>query len=305
MNIHELLTKNPILSVITILVVAAIILKFGPLFALLLALFIFILYNIIQLYKRLFSKKNPYNKLRKMLAGKMLFDNNIWMEKEFDLMFDNIKYMCKKYSYKVVLFKIQIEEIANIRNKAKDESSEEYKMAELAIKRIEDFQKTKILLLEDKKEKEPEATQEQEVEEEETTPKEQKEIVVKIEQPQTAPKKPALPTDPKEAIHKSLLIDSLVTRLTDKAIYTYVSLNPELRVRLRAFLQEHSDKKAEIVEVKVIKKHTDYIDSLRIKFLENLKKKKAYKHTETVFKVTQKTADTLKNKYKEARKFKK
>jgi hypothetical protein len=300
MNTHELLTKHPLQFVFGALAVAAIILKFGLLFTLLLALFLFLLYHTMRLFLEIFSKKNPKNKLLKMLAGKMVFDNNVWMDKKYDLLFDNIKYLCKKSSSKVILFQIQIEEIANIRNKAKDPASDEYKMAELAIKRIEDFQKSKALKIEDKLSTKPAPVPKSEDEAEETSQEYPKEIIVKVEQNPPAPKKPAFPADPKEAVHKSLLIASLTTRIGAKKEYTYVSVNPELRVRLRAFLMENSDKKADIFEAKAIEKHCKYVDRWRSKFIESFQKKKSIKSTKAIFKDGQNIALSVHKKLKEA-----
>jgi hypothetical protein len=300
MNTHELLTKHPLQFVFGALAVAALILTFGPLFTVLLALFLFLLYHTIRLFKELFSKNNPKKKLLKMLAGKMVFDNNVWMDKKYDLLFENIMYLCKKSSSKVILFQIQIEEIANIRNKAKDPASDEYKMAELAIKRIENFQKSKVLKIEDKKAKEPAPKPQDESGVEEAPLEPQKEIIVKIEQTPPAPKKPALPADPKEAIHKSLLIDSLTTRLGAQKEYTYVSVNPELRVRLRAFLMENSDKQADIVEAKKIEGYCKYVDRWRSKLLESFQKKKVVKGTKAVFANGPKMAYSVHQKLKEA-----
>lgn len=306
-NTHELLTKHPLQFVFGALAVAGLVLTFGPLFTVLLALFLFLLFNTIRLYKEIFSKKNPKKKLLKMLAGKMVFDNNVWMDKKYDLLFDNIKFLCAKNSSSVILFQIQIEEIANIRNKAKDPASDEYKMAELAIKRIENFQKSKALKIEDKKAKEsaPQEPSSSDEDESQIIHSNQQEIIVRVEQNPPPPKKPALPADPKEGVHKSLLIDSLTSRLEGQQEYTYVSENPELRVRLRAFLLENSDKKADIVEAKVIEKHCKYVDRWRNKLFESFQKKKAVKSTTAIFKDTQKMAQTVQQRLQEARQIKK
>ena len=297
MTWNDLLTKYSLFLVIGIFIAISLILKFGILFFLLLMLFYFLLYHAFRIYSELFREKNPKHKLRKMLAGKVVFDNNIWMGEQYDTLFDNIKYLCKQGKYSVILFKIQIEEIANIRNKAKDEESEEYKMAERAIKRIEDFQKSKILVIEDKLEKEkPKEEQSEESEESEerkvTLPQE---LTLKIKQDTPKPKNPPLPTDPKEAIHKSYLIESLISRLSSKKEYTYVSLNPELRVRLRAYLIEHSEIKIDIVEVKAVEKQAIYVDKRRMKKLEKFLNHKAVKKTKELSKESKKLYELARN----------
>ncbi len=307
MTTHELITKYPIPLIFAALFIAFIIKLYGILFLLLFISFFYLLFHVFRLYRELFSKKNPKAKLNKMLSGKMLFDNNVWMDKSYELLFDNIKYLCKKGSYKVILFQIQIDEIANIRNRATDESSDEYKMAALAIKRIEDFQKSKALKVEDKIKKEeiksaPEAIEE---EDEETQLHESKEFIVKIEQNKPAPKKPELPKDPKEGVHKSLLIDSLITRITDTKIYTFISVNQELRVRLRAFLTDNPDKKIDIVEAKAAVKSAQYVDRWRSKLIESFEKKKSVKQTKAIFKDAKKLGKSAKEKLQAARNFKK
>jgi len=275
MTLNDLFTKYSAFLVIGLFITIPVIFKFGILFFLLLMLFYFLLYHAFRIYSEIFRETNPKFKMRKMLANKVVFDNNIWMDKSYDKLFDNIKYLCKKEKFSVVLFKIQLEEIANIRNKAKVEDSPEFQMADLAIKRIEDYQKSKILKIEDKLEKK-EAPQEPQEELKIATPQE---LTVKITQEPPKPKKPPLPADPKEAIHKSFLIDSLTSRLSSKKEYTYVSLNPELRVKLRAFLIEHSDVKIDIVEVKTVEKQASYIDKWRLKRVEKFLNHKAVKKT--------------------------
>ena len=298
MTLNDLLTKYSFFLVIGAFIAIPIILKFGILFFLLLMLFYFLLFQAYRIYSELYNAKNPKYKLRKMLAGKVVFDNNIWMGEEYNKIFDNIKFLCKREKYKVVLFKIQIEEIANIRNKSKDEESQEYKMAALAIKRIEDFQKSKILVIEDKLEKKEEPKEEKNEAEQEGEEKKistPQELIVKITQEAPKPKKPSLPTDPKEAIHKSLLIDSLTSRLSSKKEYTFVSLNPELRVRLRAYLSEHSDVKIDIVEVKAVEKQAAYVEKRRFKALEKLFNHKAVKKTKEVAKGSKKIYEVARN----------
>ncbi len=291
----DLLTKYSPLLVIGVFISISIIVKFGILFFLLLVLFYFLLYHAYRIYSELFNEKNPKYKLRKMLAGKVVFDNNIWMGEEYKSLFENIKYLCKEGKYKVVLFKIQLEEIANIRNKAKDEDSLEYQMAELAIQRIEDFQKSKLLTLEDKLEKSQEKKEEKPKEKSEQELSITKEITLNIKQESPKPKNPPLPTDPKEAIHKSYLIESLITRLSSKKEYTFVSLNPELRVRLRAYLMENSNLQVDIVEVKAVEKQAKYVDKQRMKRLEKLLSHKAIKKTKEIPTVTKKIYQLARN----------
>ena len=294
MTWKDLFGKYSILFVIGLFFSIALIFKFGFLFFLLLMLFYFLLFYAFRIYSELFREKNPKHKLHKMLAGKVVFDNNIWMDTQYDTLFDNIKYLCKQGKYQVILFKIQIEEIANIRNKSKDVESEEYKMAELAIKRIEDFQKSKILVIEDKEEKEK-PKEEQNESSEGTKVTLPQELTLKIKQDIPKPKNPPLPSDPKEAIHKSYLIDSLISRLSSKKEYTYVSLNPELRVRLRAYLLEHNNVAVDIVEVKAVEKHASYVDKRRMKRLEKFLNHKAVKKTKEIPKATKKIYEHVRN----------
>jgi len=66
-----------------------------------------------------------------------------------------------------------------------------------------------------------------------------------------------------------------LTKYTDKCKTTaYVSEDPELRVRVRSFMQENPDKKIEIIPIKDFKKSAAYINRFKIRFIETSKKKK-------------------------------
>lgn len=293
---HNLLTKNSTTLVLLLLASALLVIYFGIPMGLYIALFFtfFVLLSIqiVKIYRELFGLNKEKIKLIDMVSKNMLFDNNIWMHSEYDSLFDNLKYACKQAGAKVILFKIQLEEIANIRNKAKDEESDEYKMAELAIKRIEDFQKSNILRLEDKDTNA--ASSEMTKEHSNIEELYNNNNVVVIEKGSAAPAKPSLPGDPKEGVHKSLLINSLITKLNSEASYTFVSLNPELRVRLRAYLNEHEDKKAEIVEVGSLVKLAENVEKWRSGILEKIQTNNTYKKTKTTLKKSKEIYKTLK-----------
>lgn len=285
MSAHDLITKYSIPAIFGSIIAAVIIKHFGISVLLLLIVFFLLLYYTILLASDLFNPLSPKKKLDKMLAKKTVLDNNIWMDKSYDLLFDNIKYLCKRGSYKVVLFKIQIEEIANIKNRAPNEDSDEYKAAALAIKRIEDFQKMKIVTIDQSNYPAPKKVTHNLNDDEIEAAK-----IEELEMKLFMLKKPKLPGDAKEGMRKSNLANYLSKVLTDKEEYTLISANQEVRIRLRAFLFEHSDKKLDIVEPKKVVEYAQYVDRRRLKFIEKIQKDKKYKNTKKALEISKDVA---------------
>jgi len=74
----------------------------------------------------------------------MIIDSNIWMNEDYDSFFACMRLACIKKEYRIDLFGVQFDEMANIK-KACSYGEVRNKRARLAINRIEDFQKEKLL----------------------------------------------------------------------------------------------------------------------------------------------------------------
>ena len=78
------------------------------------------------------------------LTQVMIIDSNIWMNENYDSFFHSMRLACISKKYKIELFGLQFDEIANIK-KSVNFGEAKNRRARMAINRIEEFQKADIL----------------------------------------------------------------------------------------------------------------------------------------------------------------
>ncbi len=176
MNLSSLFNEHPRVLVFMLLVSLAIILKFGIIVYLLLILLYYIFHLIHEEVENLTGQKGVYEKLRGWLNGFFIFENSLWMDDSISPQLSAFEGYCKEKKRKIALLEEQLDAIAAIRNGSAPDSSE-YAAASLGISRIENMQKSGILLIIPKAKgtpKEPEPIEKKEEPKPQEPPKEEK-----------------------------------------------------------------------------------------------------------------------------------
>lgn len=252
---------EPLLSTIALIVSVLIIIKYG-----FIALFLLILFYV--LFKRLmldlevlFHPKHPYHKLKKSLSGCFILGDDIWLDNELDNEFSSLTKFCKENKRKIILFSEQIDTFAKA---YKD--NKELKVFD----RIAGMQKAgtiKILPAVKAPASKPKPFSEFFKDDEEKATN----IGIIYEAPP-----PPKPKNPKMEFFKA--IKHYCKLCKEKNLTTtYVSKDPELKVRITNFLQENKDLKITPMTIGDFKKSFEYIDRFKISFIEEQKKKKKAK----------------------------
>ncbi len=223
-----------------------------------------------------------------LVKNPLIVDNNTWLEcddKHKDT-FDMITKVCKKYKTSFVLLRMQLDEIINIRHKAaKDEDAKQFKKATAAIELIEKLQaKDKVLTIRGVSLKYIEKLEGDEEESDyvestkNSNQEEEKDNCLAIDG--------ELAKDQFEGWYKSKLAEGIKNILTScesdklKAI-NLISENPEIRIKVRAYVGLIEGKSVEILDVEKIKKSHEYVTkNTPKKFLSDYDKKKKEKQKE-------------------------
>ncbi len=200
-----------------------------------------------------------------LVKNPLIVDNNTWLEcddKHKDT-FDMITKVCKKYKTSFVLLRMQLDEIINIRHKAaKDEDAPKFKKATAAIELIEKLQaKEKVLTIRGvslKYIEKIEGSQEESeyIEKSDDDSSEEKDNCLALEGD--------IAKDQFEGWYKSKLAEGIKNILEScqsdklKAI-NLISNNPEIRIKVRAYVNLIDAKSVEILDVEKIKKSHEYV----------------------------------------------
>ena len=246
---------QPTLTTIAVIVSLLIIIKYGIIVLFLLILFYLLFTRLMIDLDVLFHPKHPYHKLRKFIRGCFFLADDVWLDNELDNEFSSLTRFCKENGHKVTLFSEQIDSFARA---YKDNS--ELKVFD----RIAAMQKAKILRVLSPVKAPPSKPNPfseyfKDDEEHKIT-----NIGIIYEAPL-----PPKPKNPKMEFFKAITHYSKICQDT-----TYVSKDPELKVRITNFMQENPEQKINIMPIGDFKKSFEYIDRFKISFIEEQKKKK-------------------------------
>ena len=250
---------QPTLTTIAVIVSLLIIIKYGIIVLFLLILFYLLFTRLMLDLEVLFHPKHPYHKLKKLLRGCFFLGDDVWLDNELDSEFSSLTRFCKENKRKVVLFSEQIDSFA----KAYKENSD-IKVFD----RIAEMQKAKILKVlpavkaADSKPN-PFSEYFKDDEEQKAT-----NIGIIYEAPL-----PPKPKNPKMEFFKAITHYCKLCK-EKKLDTTYVSKDPELKVRITNFMQENPEQKINIMPIGDFKKSFEYIDRFKISFIESQKKKR-------------------------------
>jgi hypothetical protein len=91
------------------------------------------------------SSEKFFAKFQDFLTACLVIDSNIWMSTKYKPFFVILEAAFKSKGYQIEMYSPQFDEIANLKNTARD--PEQSAMANIAIDRIEQFQKKGLLLI--------------------------------------------------------------------------------------------------------------------------------------------------------------
>ncbi len=247
--------ENPKLTAFAAIVSLLIILKFGIVVYILLVLIYYIVYLIKLEWAKNFNPKHPYRKLRKWLSGCFVLGNDVWLDSELDSEFGALNRFCKKYKLKVSIFSEQIDAIA-----AEYNSNPDNENAQKAINRIETMQKGKILRIlppVPTPVNKPEPIRE--IVEDSENHITNVNVNVNVSQP------------PKPPPFKKKFLNALKYYVDKCPTLGYISKDPELRIKVRHFIEQNEGKKIDIVMLNDFKKSCEYINRFRITYIDKVK----------------------------------
>ena len=250
---------EPLLSTIALIVSLLIIIKYGFIVLFLLILFYLLFTRLMMDLEVLFHPKHPYHKLKKVLSGCFILGDDIWLDNELDSEFSSLTKFCKENKRKIILFSEQIDTFAKA---YKD--NKELKVFD----RIAAMQKAgtiKILPAVKAPASKPKPFSEffKDDEEQKTT-----NIGIICEAPPAAK-----PKNPKMEFFKAITHYCKICKERNLTT-TYVSQDPELKVRITNFLQQNKEQKINLMPLGDLKKSFEYIDRFKISFIEKQKKRK-------------------------------
>ena len=261
MKIANYLKDDPKLTAVAGIVSLLIIVKFGIIVYLLLILLYYLVYLFGLEWDKNFNPKNPYRKLYKWLRGCFSLGNDVWLDRSLGSEFSALNHFCKQHKVKVTIYSEQIDAIAAQYN-GNSSDSDAFKDAEEAIKRIEDMQKGNILRI-----LPPVPASSAKPEPIKETVEDSQNHITSVNVSVNVPQPPKPPPPKKKFL-------TALTYYVDKCPTTaYISKDPELRIRVRHFMEQNEGKKIEIVMLGDFKKSCEYINRFRLVFIENRKKK--------------------------------
>jgi len=221
-----------------------------PFIALIVAVVIAILFFLKQLDLYMNLDKHATT-IHNLIKYPMFIDNRIWLHHEnYKNLFAILEKFCKANKTKLVLLRMQLDEIEQIKHKSA-EDSEDFKNAKGAIDFIEDLQKKgvltirgialkRIIEIEGEDDSDPKAPEPEKKEIEEDNPLAANGADFKSAQ---------------EGRWKSRLAEGIKNIINDPRSANIKQINlmsetPEIRVRVRAYVGLVKDRKVEIVDIK-------------------------------------------------------
>jgi len=196
-----------------------------------------------------------------------MLGNDVWLDRSLGSEFSALNHFCKQKNVKVTIFSEQIDAIAAQYN-GNSSDSDAFKDAEEAINRIETMQKTKILRILPP------------VPASSSKPEPIKETIEDSDNHITSVNVSVnVPQPPKPPPPKKKFLNALTYYVNKCPTTAYISKDPELRIRVRHFMEQNKDKKIDIVMLGDFKKSCEYINRFRFVYIENMKKKAKAKAT--------------------------
>jgi len=286
MKIVAFRDRNPKLIILFIIISVLIIAKFGPyVYAMLIAIYI-IIYYIKLVWSVYFHPKNPYNMFPRLMKGCFSLENGLWLDPELKSEFEALTKFAKAKGLKVTLYSEQLDAFGMMINNNPPDS-DAHKNAKMAMERMDALQKfNNLKLLPPVPESSPNKIDcNQESEDANCINKTA--VAVNV----VHPPKPVPP------IKKYF---AALTYYASKCKSSYVSRDPELRVRVKQFNNNNPDKSIEVVMFPLFKTACDYINMFRIIVIEKHKEAKRLRDIKIgdTKKGMQDTAQALKDLFK-------
>jgi hypothetical protein len=202
--------------------------------------------------------------IHNLVKNPTFIDNRIWMHHDqYSDLFKAMEKYYKKNKTKLVLLRMQLDEIEQIKHKSA-EGSEDFKMASSAIDFIENLQKKGVLTIrgialkriidiEGEDDSDPKAPE-----------SEKKEEKKEIEEDNPLAEKGAEFKTPQEGRWKSRLAEGIKNIINDEHAKNIKQINllsetPEIRVRVRAYVGLVKDRKVDIVDLKKATTSAKYV----------------------------------------------
>ena len=270
MNLDLSTKESQTYLVIGIVVTFFIILKFGVVTYILVTLFYYLFYLLKLEVSSREHKTTDVDKMWSWFSRPFLFENASWMDPNLKDELQATADFCKKKGMKITILEEQIDAIAAIKNSSATDS-DEFTNSSLALDRMENFQKEGILRIIPKVKApapKPNVLQEacQELNDDCHT---------NLNLYVTPPPAPAKPASPKAQFLNGLIhLSKLVTsKYPDKSI-SYVTLDQELRIRIREIMQRDPSVKIDFISLQDYMDVCEYLNRFRIVWFGGEKKKR-------------------------------
>jgi len=268
-----------ILTCTLVLLISALVVFFTDLHPIILvieiAIAVYCFYKYSNFY---FNYEKHEKKIFSTIKNPLFIDNRIWMHHgDYKPMFTILEKYCKKYKTQMVLLRMQLDEIEQIKHRS-TEDTPDFNNAKVAIDFIEGLQKKGVLTIrgiglkriidiEGEDNSDPKAPEAQVKSKE-------------LEEDNPLAEKGADYKTPQEGRYKSRLAEGIKNILNDEFSkvkqINLMSDTPEIRVRVRAYVTLVKDRKVDIVNIADVTKSAEFLIEYTPKTVEQKYKATKY-----------------------------